>query len=61
MKQSLLLSAALVAAEAAHAEVVPGNHAAADWVREHASKGDRVLVKGSRSRHLEEVVAELTE
>ncbi len=49
-----------ILAEAAHAEVVPDNAAAARWVREHAGPGDRVLIKGSHSRHLEEVVAELT-
>src|SRR5439155_454145 len=46
-------------AEAARAEVVPDNAAAIAWVREHAREGDRVLVKGSHSRHLEEVVAGL--
>src|SRR5712692_1800727 len=47
-------------AEAARADVVPDNAAAVAWVREHAREGDRVLVKGSHSRHLEEVVAGLT-
>ena len=47
-------------AEAAHAEVVPDNAAAAAWVRAHAREGDRVLVKASRSRRLDEVVTELT-
>src|SRR5712692_2892068 len=47
-------------AEAARADVVPDNAAAVEWVREHAREGDRVLVKGSHSRHLEEVVAGLT-
>ncbi|TMD74822.1 MAG: UDP-N-acetylmuramoyl-tripeptide--D-alanyl-D-alanine ligase [Chloroflexi bacterium] len=46
-------------AEAARADVVPDNAAAIAWVREHAREGDRVLVKGSHSRHLEEVVAGL--
>jgi UDP-N-acetylmuramoyl-tripeptide--D-alanyl-D-alanine ligase len=50
-----------VMAEAAHADVVPDNTAAANWVRDHARSGDRVLIKGSHSRHLEEVVAELTQ
>jgi len=49
-----------ILAEAARAEVVPDNAAAARWVRAHAREGDRVLVKGSHSRRLEEVVAELT-
>lgn len=47
-------------AEAAHAEVIPDNKAAVAWVRAHAREGDRVLVKASHSRHLEEVVKELT-
>jgi UDP-N-acetylmuramoyl-tripeptide--D-alanyl-D-alanine ligase len=46
-------------AEAAGAEVVPDNPAAVDWVRAHARPGDRVLVKASHSRRLDEVVAEL--
>ena len=49
-----------VLAGAARADVVPDNAAAISWVREHARVGDRVLVKGSHSRHLEEVVAGLT-
>jgi len=49
-----------ILAEAAHAELVPDNAAAAAWVRAHAREGDRVLVKASRSRRLDEVVAELT-
>ena len=49
-----------VMANAAHADLVPDNDAATAWVREHARSGDSVLVKGSHSRHLEEVVAELT-
>jgi UDP-N-acetylmuramoyl-tripeptide--D-alanyl-D-alanine ligase len=48
-----------VLAEAARADLVPDNPAAVDWVRAHARPGDRVLVKGSHSRHLDEVVAEL--
>ena len=49
-----------ILAHAADAAVVPDNLAAADWVRKHARAGDRVLIKGSHSRRLEEVVAELT-
>ena len=48
-----------ILAHAADAAVVPDNLAAADWVRKHARAGDRVLIKGSHSRRLEEVVAEL--
>ena len=48
-----------VLAEAAGADVVPDNPAAVDWVRAHARPGDRVLVKASHSRRLDEVVAEL--
>jgi UDP-N-acetylmuramyl pentapeptide synthase len=48
-----------VLAQAAGADVVPDNPAAVDWVRSHSRPGDRVLVKGSRSRRLDEVVAEL--
>jgi UDP-N-acetylmuramoyl-tripeptide--D-alanyl-D-alanine ligase len=48
-------------ASAAHADVVSDNAAAAEWVREHVQAGDHVLIKGSHSRHLEEVVAELTQ
>ena len=49
-----------ILAEAAGAELVPDNPAAARWVRERARAGDVVLVKGSHSRRLEEVIAELT-
>ena len=49
-----------ILAHAAHAEVVPDNAAAAAWVRARARAGDLVLIKGSHSRRLEEVVAELT-
>src|SRR5258706_4893883 len=47
-------------AESAHAELLADNRAAAEWVRQRARPGDTVLIKGSHSRHLEEVVAELT-
>ena len=49
-----------VLAEAARADLVPDNGAAIAWVREHAREGDRVLIKGSHGRHLEEVVGGLT-
>lgn len=49
-----------VLAEAADADVVADNHGAAEWIRAHAQGGDRVLVKASHSRRLDEVVAELT-
>ena len=52
---------ARVLAEAAGAELVASRPAARDWVRRNAREGDRVLVKGSRSTHLDEVVRELTE
>ena len=52
---------ARVLAESAGAELVAGRPAARDWVRRNAREGDRVLVKGSRSTHLDEVVRELTE
>ncbi|HXD81078.1 MAG TPA: UDP-N-acetylmuramoyl-tripeptide--D-alanyl-D-alanine ligase [Candidatus Acidoferrum sp.] len=52
---------ARVLAEAAGAELVAGRPAARDWVRRNAREGDRVLVKGSHSTHLDEVVRELTE
>ncbi len=48
-----------ILAEAARADIVPDNPAAVRWVREHARPGDRVLVKASHSRRLDEVVAEL--
>jgi UDP-N-acetylmuramoyl-tripeptide--D-alanyl-D-alanine ligase len=48
-----------VLADAAAAEVVPDNPAAVDWVHAHSRPGDRVLIKGSHSRRLDEVVAEL--
>ena len=49
-----------ILAEAAAADVVPDNEAAVAWVRTHAREGDLVLVKGSHSRRLDEVVTELT-
>ena len=52
---------ALVLAESAGAELVATRPAARDWVRRNAREGDRVLVKGSHSTHLDEVVRELTE
>ena len=52
---------ARVLAESAGAELVASRPAARDWVRRNAREGDRVLVKGSRSTHLDEVVRELTE
>jgi UDP-N-acetylmuramoyl-tripeptide--D-alanyl-D-alanine ligase len=48
-------------AESAGAELVATRPAARDWVRRNAREGDRVLVKGSHSTHLDEVVRELTE
>jgi UDP-N-acetylmuramoyl-tripeptide--D-alanyl-D-alanine ligase len=48
-----------VLAEAAEAELVPDKAAAVQWVRRKARPGDRVLVKASHSRRLDEVVAEL--
>jgi UDP-N-acetylmuramyl pentapeptide synthase len=52
---------ARVLAESAGAELVTSRPAARDWVRRNAREGDRVLVKGSHSTHLDEVVRELTE
>jgi UDP-N-acetylmuramoyl-tripeptide--D-alanyl-D-alanine ligase len=52
---------ARVLAESAGAELVASRPAARDWVRRNAREGDRVLVKGSHSTHLDEVVRELTE
>ncbi|HET7421569.1 MAG TPA: UDP-N-acetylmuramoyl-tripeptide--D-alanyl-D-alanine ligase [Candidatus Dormibacteraeota bacterium] len=47
-------------AEAAGAQVVPDREAAAQWVRENAKPGDRVLVKASHGVRLDELVKELT-
>lgn len=52
---------ARVLAESAGAELVASRPAARDWVRRNAREGDRVLVKGSHSTHLDEVVRELTQ
>jgi UDP-N-acetylmuramoyl-tripeptide--D-alanyl-D-alanine ligase len=52
---------ARVLAESAGAELVESRPAARDWVRRNAREGDRVLIKGSHSTHLDEVVRELTE
>ena len=52
---------ARILAESAGAELVANRPAARDWVRRNAREGDRVLIKGSRSTHLDEVVRELTE
>jgi UDP-N-acetylmuramoyl-tripeptide--D-alanyl-D-alanine ligase len=52
---------ARILAESAGAELVATRPAARDWVRRNAREGDRVLVKGSHSTHLDEVVRELTE
>ena len=48
-----------VLGRAAGAELVADKAAAVNWVRRHARPGDRVLVKASRSRRLDEVVTEL--
>jgi UDP-N-acetylmuramoyl-tripeptide--D-alanyl-D-alanine ligase len=47
-------------AEAAAAEVVPDRAAAAEWVRNHAKPGDRVLIKASHGVRLDELVKELS-
>jgi UDP-N-acetylmuramoyl-tripeptide--D-alanyl-D-alanine ligase len=52
---------ARILAESAGAELVASRPAARDWVRRNAREGDRVLVKGSHSTHLDEVVRELTQ
>jgi UDP-N-acetylmuramoyl-tripeptide--D-alanyl-D-alanine ligase len=49
-----------ILAEAAHAELVADRSAAGDWVRLHARRGDRVLIKASHGVHLEELVQALT-
>jgi UDP-N-acetylmuramoyl-tripeptide--D-alanyl-D-alanine ligase len=52
---------ARILAEAAGAELVESRPAARDWVRRNAREGDRVLIKGSHSARLDEVVRELTD
>jgi UDP-N-acetylmuramoyl-tripeptide--D-alanyl-D-alanine ligase len=49
-----------VLADAAGAHLVPDREAAVMWVKNNARRGDSVLVKGSHSAGLEEVVKELT-
>ena len=51
---------ARVMAEAGGGDVVADRAAAAAWVRSHAGRGDRVLVKGSHGVRLDELVNELT-
>ena len=51
---------ARILAEAARGDIVPDRAAAVAWVKEHAQKGDRVLVKASRSMRLDQLVDELT-
>jgi UDP-N-acetylmuramoyl-tripeptide--D-alanyl-D-alanine ligase len=47
-------------AEAGGGDVVADGAAAAEWVRSHAARGDRVLVKASHGVRLDELVNELT-
>ena len=47
-------------AEAGGGDVVADRAAAAEWVRSHARRGDRVLVKASHGVRLDELVDELT-
>jgi UDP-N-acetylmuramyl pentapeptide synthase len=47
-------------AEAGGGDVVADRAAAAEWVRSHAGRGDRVLVKASHGVRLDELVNELT-
>ena len=49
-----------VLADAAGAHLVPDREAAVMWVKNTARRGDSVLVKGSHSAGLDEVVKELT-
>ena len=49
-----------VLADAAGAHLVPDREAAVMWVKNNARRGDSVLVKGSHSAGLDEVVKELT-
>jgi UDP-N-acetylmuramoyl-tripeptide--D-alanyl-D-alanine ligase len=52
---------ARILAESAGAELVADLPGAREWVRRNAREGDRVLVKGSHSTRLDEVVRELTQ
>ena len=47
-------------AQAAGAQLVPDRAGAADWVRQNATEGDRVLIKASHGVRLDELVKELT-
>jgi UDP-N-acetylmuramoyl-tripeptide--D-alanyl-D-alanine ligase len=47
-------------AEAGGGDVVRDRAAAAEWVRSHAGRGDRILVKASHGVRLDELVNELT-
>jgi len=47
-------------AEAAGAQLVPDRAGAAEWVRQNATEGDRVLIKASHGVRLDELVTELT-
>jgi UDP-N-acetylmuramoyl-tripeptide--D-alanyl-D-alanine ligase len=47
-------------AEAAEAVIVADREAAAEWVKQNAHEGDRVLVKASHSLRLDLLVDELT-
>jgi UDP-N-acetylmuramoyl-tripeptide--D-alanyl-D-alanine ligase len=49
-----------VLAESSRGELVPDREGAMRWVRHTARPGDRVLIKGSHSLHLEKVVEGLT-
>ena len=49
-----------VLADASGAHLLPDLDAAVTWVKNTARRGDRVLIKGSHSAGLEEVVKELT-
>ena len=49
-----------ILAESAGAAIVPDRAAAVAWVKQHAQKGDRVLVKASHSLRLDQLVEELT-
>lgn len=49
-----------VLADTSGAHLVPDRDAAVTWIKNNARRGDRVLIKGSHSAGLEEVVKELT-